>query len=168
MKMYTVKRGIPNLVGVIILLCSIVFFLNTQSAHALATIRLDDGTTALDIADGSILDTSLAAGVITYSGSIGNFTVNVTTGVQGGTTSLPILAFNTFDISNSSGGTLTAWFSNTGFGPTSSPAGYTMHGSGTAIQGSGTVNFYSYIDNTNTMFGEGTLLGSLGPYFRVF
>jgi len=39
-----------------------------------------------------------------------------------------------------------------------------MHGSGSAIQGSGTVNFYSYIDNSNTLFGEGTPLGSLGAY----
>ena len=82
--MYTVKRGIPNLVGVIILLCSIVFFLNTQSAHATATIRLWDGSgninaNSLLIADGSALDASTASGVVTYSGSYSNFSVLVST-----------------------------------------------------------------------------------------
>jgi len=153
------------MVKIIVLLgVAVIFFLGTNSAHATATLRLSDGSTIIDIADGSGLDVSSAAGVITYSGSIGNFTLNVETGVQSGTNSLPVLALNTFDISNPSGGTLTAWLSNTGFVPTSSPAGFTMHGSGTAIVGSGTVNFNSYIDTTNTLFGDDTPLGSLGAY----
>jgi len=39
-----------------------------------------------------------------------------------------------------------------------------MSGSLSSIVGSGTVSFDSYIDNTNALFGQGVLLGHLGPY----
>ena len=152
------------MLGLVILFFCIVTLLNTQSAHATASIKLDDGiNTPLIINDGGVGDASGGAGVVTYSGSYGAFSVLVSTGVQSGSNSYPIIGLNTFEI-NSGAGTLTAWFSNTGFGPTSSPAGYDMSGSLSSIQGSGTVNFYSFIDNTNTLFGEATQLGSLGPY----
>lgn len=146
---------------------SLVIVAANQSAHATATIRLWDGsgninTNSLIIADGSGLDTSSASGVVTYSGTYGVFNILVSTGVAIGSNSYPVIGLNTFEV-NSGAGTLTAWFSNTGYGPTSSPAGYDMSGS-SSIMGSATVNFDSYIDNTNALFGEGTLLGSLGPY----
>ena len=149
-----------------VLLLMILFF--SVQAHATATIRLWDGigdmnTTSLLIADGSGLDTSSASGVVTYSGTYGVFNILVSTGIQIGTNSYPVLGLNTFEV-NSGEGTLYAWFSNTGFGPTSSPAGYDMSGSLSSIQGSATVNFDSYIDNTNALFGEGILLANLGPY----
>jgi hypothetical protein len=161
------KMNLFQMLGLAILFFCTVTLLNAQSAHATATIRLWDGTTTIDVADGAFgLDVSPASGVITYSGNIGNFSVIVTTGVQTGTDSLPVLGLNTFEVTSSAvgGGTLTAWFSNIGFGPTSSPAGYNMSGSLSSISGSGTVNFGSYIDNTNNLFGEGLLLGSLGTY----
>ena len=162
MKMRTMAKII------LLLGLAVTFFLSTNSAHALLTLRLSDGTTTFDVSDGDVVgsevDASSTSGVITYSGLFGNFNLNVTTGVQSGTNTLPVLAFNTFEVSNPSGGTLTVSLSNTNFEPTSSPTGFTMHGSGTAIVGSGTVSFYSYIDNTNTLFGEGSPLGSLGPY----
>jgi len=97
----------------IILLLGLVvtLFLSTNSAHALLTLKLSDGTTTFDVSDGDVVgpevDASSASGVITYSGFFGNFNLNVTTGVQSGTNTLPVLAFNTFEISNPSGGTLT-------------------------------------------------------------
>ncbi|UCD35016.1 MAG: hypothetical protein JSU90_12105 [Nitrospiraceae bacterium] len=146
---------------------TLVMIAGIQSAYAQSAIKLDDGINApLVIADGSLMDVSPASGVVTYSGAYGVFNVLVSTGVQSGTNSYPVIGLNTFEV-NSGSGTLTAWYSNTGFGPTSSPAGYDMSGSLSSIVGSGTVNFYSYIDNTDTLFGEGTLLGSLGPYSSV-
>ena len=141
-----------------------MFFLNTQSAHATASIKLSDGINApLIISDGGAGDTSAASNVVTYSGTYGVFNILVSTGVQAGSNSYPVLGLNTFEV-NSGAGTLSAWFSNTGFGPTSSPAGFNMSGSLSSIVGSATVNFDSYIDNTDVLFGEGTLLGSLGTY----
>lgn len=158
------KRNLWHLFGLVIVLFVIVTLLNTQSAYATAAIKLYDGINApLIINDGGTGDVSFQTGVVTYSGTYGVFNILVSTGVQAGTNSYPVLGLNTFEISSGSG-MLSAWFSNTGFGPTSSPAGYNMSGSLSSIQGSATVNFYSYIDNADTLFGETTPLGSLGPY----
>jgi len=147
-----------------LILCAFILVADIQSAHALATIRLFDGSTTIDIGDNLGLDTAAAADVINYSGTIGNFSVVVTTGVQSGTSSFPGLGLNTFEVTSVLGGTLTAWFSNVGFGPTSTPAGFEMHGSGSSLYGSGKVNYYGFIDNSNALFGEGSSLGHLGEY----
>ena len=153
-----------------------VLVLGIQSAHAQSgtpSILLWDGngdinTTSILIADGGTNDTSGLTNVVTYSGTYGVFSVVVSSGVQSGSDLLPVLGLNTFEVTTStSGGTLYAWFSNTGFGPAPTPAGFDMSGSLSSITGSGTVDFYSYTDNSNTLFGEGNLLGSLGTYSMV-
>jgi len=160
-----------NLIGILIGICSLVL-MSTQTVHAAPgtpTIRIWDGigdinTNSIIIADGSSLDTSpLISNVVTYSGSYGVFNVIVSSGVQSGTSLYPELGLNTFEVSGGAG-TLYAWFSNTGFGTTPTPAGFDMSGSLSSITGSGSVTFDSYIDNSNTLFGEGTLLASLGSY----
>lgn len=149
---------------VLLSVMAVTFCMSASSAHATASIKLSDGINApLIISDGGLGDASGQTGVVTYSGMYGVFNILVSTGVQAGSTSYPVLGLNTFEV-NSGAGTLTAWFSNIGFGPTSSPAGFNMSGSLSSIMGSATVNFDSYIDNSNIIFGQGTLLGSLGPY----
>ena len=166
------KRG--NLY-VALIIFFLVFGAAIQSAHAQSgtpTIRLWDGTgdintNSIVIADQGSNDSSSLLDVVTWSGSYGAFDVVVSSGVQSGSDLLPVLGLNTFEVTSTSGGTLYAWFSNTGFGPAPTPAGFDMSGSLSSITGSGTVDFYSYTDNSDTLFGEGNLLGSLGTYSNV-
>lgn len=152
----------------IIILCT---FLTAQSAHALATIRLSDGSTILDIADGSGNDLNLATGVITYVGSFnGIWTINVTTGIESGTSSYPKLDLNSINVSSTSGGTLNILFSNIGYGATPTATFLTEIGGVT----DGTVLANSYLDSGNSgnnlfgITGTATSLGTLGPYNAAF
>ena len=169
------KRGMKLYTKVTALSCIVfmcVLVLGIQSAHAASgnpAIRLWDGTgnvttNSILIVDQGGNDTSLLANVVTYSGTYGAFDVIVSSGVQSGSDILPVLGLNTFEVTSTSGGTLYAWFSNTGFGPAPTPAGFDMSGSISSILGSGTVDFYSYTDNSDTLFGEANLLAHLGPY----
>ncbi len=69
MKMRAMAKMILLLFGV-----AVTFFLSTNSAYAIASIKLDDGiNTPLIISDGGVGDSSAATGVITYSGTYGVF-----------------------------------------------------------------------------------------------
>ena len=64
------------------------------SAFATAELKLSAGASSVDVLDGSALDSNPAAGVVTFIGSVGNWTVNVSTGVEGST---PLLDLNSVD-----------------------------------------------------------------------
>jgi len=133
------------------------------SAHAMPALQLSDGTTTILIVDegpGDALPGII--GGVGYMGSLGSFNLNVTTGFVTpvvGTYNLPMLSLNSVGVSSSgNGGTLTIMFTETGFGPITgslfeTKVGGTNHGA---------VSFNTYVDNTNTPFGTGTLIGNLG------
>ena len=160
------KRNMFQLLGLIVLLCCLVTFLNTQSAHALATIRLSDGTTTFDVSDGSGQDSNPNPGAVTYVGAVGsNWWLNVTTGVTKpalGSAGSPQMDLNDISLSsNVTGGTLTIWFSETDFSLSSSNASFISTVGGTS---DGTTNFYTYFDNGNSLFAQTTGVGTMGPY----
>ncbi|HBH61495.1 MAG TPA: hypothetical protein DDX85_07110, partial [Nitrospiraceae bacterium] len=113
------KRNMFQLLGLIVLLCCLVTFLNTQSAHALATIRLSDGTTTFDVADGSGLDSNPNTGAVTYVGAVGtNWWLNVTTGITKpalGSAGSPQMDLNDISLTSYSAGNLSILFSETDF-----------------------------------------------------
>ena len=163
------KRGNRlKLVGIAILLFGAIMMLNIQTAHATATIRLQDVNGYLDIVDGDSNDTNATVGVVSYSGGFDSmWTVNVTTGITYptlGSLSYPELDLNSVNVSSSSGGSLNIYFSETGFGPTGTSQFTTQIGGTTG----GTVTGYSYLDSGNSLFGTSTLLGSLGPNVSAF
>jgi len=151
-----------------VVLCAAVMlsFFGIKNADALPLgIQLYDGTTTITVWDDGVGDVNSTTGAVTYIGSIGVWTVNVTTGIGVpvvGTSSWPILDLNSVNVTTTTGGTLNVAVTQTGLGPlpTGSSSLRTSVGGTTA----GTVSFNTYYDVTDLAFGTGTLAGSLGPY----
>ncbi len=133
-----------------------VFAMNVQTAHAIPVLILDDPTTVgidVTITDQGIGDSNLTVGAVTYLGSIGTWTVNVTTGVTMpvlGSATSPEMDLNSVNVSSPGAGIITISFSETGFsyvGSLVSSVG------GTTV---GTTSFATLIN--------GIPISSLGPY----
>jgi hypothetical protein len=136
---------------------------------AAVSVRLsaDGGVTWIQCDDGAACDLTSAPGVVTFSGSVGPFTVNVTTAITEpalGSASFAILDLTNVSVSGGSG-SLIIQASHTGYtGPL--PGGMypaLLSVGGTAPPG-GTVSFAGYLDDGNTLFGTTSLLGTLGPF----
>ena len=90
-----------------------------------SSLRLTSGSTVFLIPDGGGNDTNLAPNVITFSGAVGLYTINVTTGsLLGSTATAPLLSLTSVDTSSATGSgatlakrTLLIEFTQTGFGP---------------------------------------------------
>jgi hypothetical protein len=156
------KKLFINTAKFIILIVAF-FIASVLSAHAMPSLQLSDGSTTILIVDegpGDALPGII--GGVGYLGSVGVFNLTVTTGFVTpliGTSELPMLNLNSVGVSSSgSGGTLTIMFTETGFGSIAAPLFETKVG-GT---NRGAVSFNTYVDNTNTAFGTGTLIGNLG------
>lgn len=113
-------------------------------AQAIPTLFLDDGAGHhVTVADGAANDASSDPGVVTFNGALGVWTINVSTGISD--SPVPFIDLNSIDRSKSAG-TLTIWFSDTGF----NKAG----GAQTQIGGTttGSVTFASWWDPQNRLF----------------
>src|SRR5215472_1729141 len=89
-------------------------------AHATAELTLSDGMGhSVDIVDGGLGDACGTADCVTFVGSVGNWTLNVTTGVDGSAAAPAIIHLNSVDTAVANAGTLTITFSDTGFTATS-------------------------------------------------
>jgi hypothetical protein len=160
------------------------------SSDAAFVLQVDDGVTLVTIYDNLAGDTSPAAGVISFSGAIGVWGVNVTTGISKpvlGNPSLAQLDVNSIDVSSGGAGTLDIFLSDAGFGPVGSTTLLHEVGGTTA----GTVLADAWLDPTNAQpalpgtpainfppltpgplpaptisqgpFGPGAFSGSVGP-----
>jgi PEP-CTERM motif len=118
-----------------------------STAQASLILQLTDvGTgTVVTVNDGGVGDANPSAGAVTFVGVVGNFTLNVSTGVVG-TTSLDL---NSVD-QTSAADTLIIMLTNTGytgaFNSINSQIGGTTQG---------TVSAIAWIDPTNAAFGHG-------------
>ena len=147
-----------KLVPVVIL--AIFLAVGVQEAKATAILQLSDGSTTVTIPDGSGSDLNALAGVITFSGTIGNWTINVSTGQTSPFLPGPQMDLNTVNTSTQGGGTMTIKFTNYDL---SDPLGTSfLLGAGGTTEG--TVNVNAYFDASNAQFGTGTLLASIGPF----
>ena len=137
------------------------------AAHAVPTLSFSvDGGATITCADGAACDTNAAAGVVAFSQSLGDFTVNVTTGLSkpmltGGD---PVMDLNSVNVQVLGGPhTLTIGFSDTGFdiygGRITASYGGTLSGTGASME------YSAYYDAGDTLFGQGTLIAneSSGP-----
>ena len=87
--------------------------LGADRVNAVPTLTLFDGTTTITITDGSGLDANAAVGAVTFSGRIGVWDVNVSTGITKpviGSSTVPMMDLNSVDHSTGAG-TLTITFS---------------------------------------------------------
>lgn len=135
-------------------------------AHAVPMLRISDGTNTVTIADGSGIDSNSLTGAVTYSGAVGNFMLNVSTGVSTpilGSQTWPHLDLSSVDISGTTGGTLTILFSDNSFG--ASAGGVMASIGGTSY---GTVSYSTYYDASNTLLATSSLMTSQGLLGGVF
>lgn len=129
------------------------------------SLRLSDngGVTWVTITDNTPGDISPSLGAITFNGAVGNFNINVTTGISkpilGGTND-PVMDLNSVNVSGSGPGTLTIQFTDVDFGSALHPGFITLVGGTT----SGTVAVASYYDLGNATFATTSLLSDLGTF----
>ena len=136
-------------------------------SQAALILQLSDGTTTLNIADGSALDMNSATGAITYMGAVGtiwNMNLSMAVGTQqyAGGYGMDLFSFN----QSNAAGTLRVAMTETGL---KYGSGGNTHLVG-AIGGTsnGSVAYSMYVDNSNTAFGtETTVFSGTGgaPFF---
>ncbi len=145
----------------LVLACMMVMVFAASSAYAVATLQLFDGSTTKTIEDGSVVaglvDANPGLGVVTWVGTIGNWNINTTTGVNFGTSTAPYIDLNSVNASTSAGGTLVLKFSEVGF---TGPNGFEMGIGGTTA---GTVDYKGYYSTSNTLFALSNLIDEIGP-----
>src|SRR5437762_12812612 len=120
---------------------------SAPSAHGIATLSISDGL-------GHTLNLNNSSGAFAYTGALGNFTLNITSGVATSDSLLPGLNF-----SATGTGILTILLSNTSFGALSGSITSQISG-----QTSGTTAFATFADAGNLLFGISTLLSRGGPF----
>ncbi|WP_405234386.1 PEP-CTERM sorting domain-containing protein [Lentisalinibacter salinarum] len=135
--------------------------LSSLPASADVILSLDDGLgNSVVVEDGGANDDSDLDGVVVFNGALGDFIINVSTGISTpvlGSEDQPILDLNSVDVS-SGAGSLTIGLTATGFtGPVGSSNFRFLLGGTT----DGSVDASFYYDSSNTAFGTEELLGSM-------
>ena len=122
---------------------------SAPSAHGIPTLSISDCL-------GQTLNLSNSSGAFTYTGALGNFSLNITSGVATSDALLPGLNF-----SATGTGILIISLSNTSFGTLAGSISSQISG-----QTSGTTAFGTFADAGNRLFGISTLLSTRGPFTR--
>ena len=124
---------------------------SAPSAHGVPTLSITDGL-------GHTLNLSSSLGGFTYTGTLGKFSLNITSGVTTGDALLPGVNF-----SATGTGILTISLSNTGFSTLPGSISSQISGQTSGISAMGT-----YGDAGNRLFGASTLLSTGGPFRGAF
>lgn len=137
--------------------------LGADQVEAATIIELSDGVSTVTVTDGGLGDLSPTPGVVVFSGAVGVFDVNVTTGLSYpllGALDSPVMDLNSVNVSSGATGTLTVKLTTTDFtGPLSGIA--TLDSGGTT---NGDITIASYYDPSNAAFGTSDLSGLLGTF----
>ncbi|MGH8550006.1 MAG: hypothetical protein ACRERU_15665 [Methylococcales bacterium] len=145
----------------------VVFSFATSSAHATLMLRLSSPSQATQtFTDNAGIDNLSQTGALGISTSIGNFFINVLTGLSYptiGSQQFPNLDLNSVNVTSiSGGGSITLELTDTGF--TNSGILNLLTTIGGTTQGS--ISWKTYADTSNTAFGQATLIAmgsSNGP-----
>lgn len=134
------------------------------AVHAVPTLSLQvDGGSAYVCADGAACDTNSLAGIVSVNQALGDFVVNMTTGLSkpllvGGD---PLMDLNTLNVQVSGAHTLVIMFSDNNFdiygGVFKMDYGGALSGAGASFEHS------AYYDADNILFAQDTLIGQVGP-----
>ena len=147
----------------ILSLATLFALVGAVQLDAAPTLRLSSGGDSVTIVDNSADDSDIGGllGVVNHQGGVGNFGVNVTTGLTKptfGTEDRPSL--DVVGVHMSSGaGVLTVEFTETGFTSPILPSIRSSIGGTT----DGSISFDVYVGLNNTEFEQGILVGSVGP-----
>jgi len=132
-------------------------------AHAIPQLRLTTSSGAsVIVTDGGANDSSAIDGLVLFAGALGDWNINVTTGVSRpvlGSELLPMLDLNSFNMTSSNGtaGSITLELTDTSFAAQPNGAHYGAAIGGTAA---GSVSFRTFFDAANQAFGQGLELTS--------
>lgn len=153
------RKGLPALA----LLASTLIAAPAQAAFVMTLDDPFDNFAAITIYDGTGSDLNGVNGVITYSGSVGAFMVNVTTGISKPVIGPAQLDLNSINVSGAAG-TLLVAISDTGFTGSYNNLGASYGGT---TQGAVDLNFLQ--DSGNQEFGGsafagGNFISSAGNY----
>jgi hypothetical protein len=142
-----------------------ICLLSATSSYAAVQLRLDDGPgggATITITDGGAGDQNPAVDVVTFIGSIGVWTVNVSTGLGSAQVGVGELDLSTVDTSNAAG-SLTISFTETGI-VTVFPAWDLDFGGTLDAPAGSTVVAVAHSDDGNGAFGTADFIGGLGPF----
>ena len=138
----------------------------TAAANAVPTLRLTQGANVVTVTDNGAGDINADAGVVVFSGGVGDFIVNTTTGVTKpilGAPDAPILDLNSINVNGAAPGTIVLEFSETGFTNASAALDMLSVIGGTTA---GALRFETFGSLSNSLFAadiaiadSGTLLG---------
>lgn len=148
------------------LLGSALFAAGPPAAHATLIMTLQSGTASVTVHDNGSGDSMPNNGVISYSGALGNFPINVSTGMSKpalGSATVSQMDLNSVDLANNGGGTLTITLADTGF-VGNGQTNFIGRIGGTT---QGTVSFQYYLDLDNDgLLSTGTdqLISNFGPF----
>jgi hypothetical protein len=119
-----------------------------------------DGNSVM-IEDGKLGDINPLAGAVTYLGTLGEWTVNVTTAISKPLLGpQPTIDLNSVNVGGGTG-TLLVRMTDTDFTVPAGQAGFTSEIGGTT---DGKVEYWTWIDNANAEFGMTTPLAAVGPF----
>src|SRR2546426_14659 len=79
----SVLGGEITIMKKVVVLATFLAATYAPSAFATAELKLTSGLSSVDILDGGVGDICLAADCVTFSGPVGSWTINVTTGIEG-------------------------------------------------------------------------------------
>jgi len=141
------------------------------AAHAVPTLSYSvDGGAAITCADGAACDTNSTAGVVTFSQSLGDFLINVSTGLSKPTLTggNPLMDLNTVNIQVTGGAhTLVIGFSDTGFDLYGGKFGM-EYGGVLSASTDASIDYSAYYDAGNAAFAQTTLIGQGGSAAGAF
>jgi hypothetical protein len=152
-------------VGLAVMLGCAALVTGPTPASAVATISLFDGSNTVSVFDGGPGDLCAAAGCVTFSGPLGVWNINVTTGISD--SPFPFMDLNSIDRSTGAG-TLKILLGDTDFTRGAGPHQVAL---GSAIGGTtaGSVTWHSGLNDSNInpvtscCDQTGSLHGPLGP-----
>jgi hypothetical protein len=124
---------------------------SVPSAHAVPTITISDGKKK------DTVTLNNAAGLISYNGNVGKFSLSISTTAASGLAMLPSFSLNSLSYGGKKTGTLTISLSDTSVHPNDGSIATQISG-----QTSGTISYSTFADTGNSLFGKGTLLSSQG------
>ena len=129
-----------------------------STASATAELQLTSGSSNSGVVVGS-------GSTVIFSGAVGGWTINLTTGLSGGPGS-SIMDLSSIDAVSAPGAMpLSIELSDNGF--TTPVVAWDLLSSGHLVSGSGTATYSAYTDS-NSLFGTTTLIGTLGPFSTAY
>jgi hypothetical protein len=148
--------------------CGAAALFCSPSAKATVQITLTNGAATATVTDGGAGDACAAVNCVTFSGALGNYLINVSTGIAQ-QTSNPFLDLNSVNVAvQGNAGLLTISTSSNGY--TVPAPQFRFQVGGTSSLG-GASTFAAYGGNSNTLFDTSQALGSLtfptSPYSGV-